>query len=87
MARIRLVDGEDLQHRRVVFAQEGLDAAGVQSLRRRGDGVEAVGLRVERRGRVQVRRREAALELGHLDDLAAVRLRQREDLLVADEAP
>ena len=83
--RVRLVDGEDLQHRRVVFAEEGLDARRGPVGRRRGDRVEAVGLRVERRGRVQVRRREPALELGHLDDLARVRLRQREDLLVADE--
>ena len=85
VTRVGLVDREDLEHCGVVFAQESLDARRCPVPGRRRDGVEAIGFRVEGRRGVQVRGREAALELGHLDHLAGVGIGQGEDLLVPDE--
>src|SRR5262245_12696745 len=85
VSRISLVDGEDQQHVLVVLLQEGSLAAVIPVARRRADGVNTAGLRVQWRGLVQKRNGKATLELRHLDHGAAVRLRQTQDIVFCDE--
>ena len=85
MAGIRLVDCQDVQHPAVVLLEIALHPPCFPIARRRADGVDAGGFRIQRRRGVQIRRRVAALKLGHLDDLAKVRVRQAQDIVGANE--
>ena len=86
MARIGLVDRQHLEHVAVVFLQQAPDPRRVPILGRRADGIETLGGGVQRRGRVHVGRRIAPLELRHFDHLAAIRIGQTQDLVIANEA-
>ena len=85
MAGIRFVDREDLQHVPVVFFQQALDPLRIPILGRGADRIHAPGSRVQRRGGVQVGGRIAPPKLRHLNHLAAIRLRQAEDVVGANE--
>src|SRR5262245_60189458 len=85
MARVRFMNREDLQHVLVVFLKQRLHAARFPIRGRWTDRVKAWRLGLERRGRIEIRERITSLHLRHFNDLAAVRLGQFEDVLLANE--
>src|SRR5438876_831592 len=86
MARIGFMNRQNLQHVPVVFLEKTLHAFFVPIRWRRTDGVEADGIGIERWRRFEIGQCIASLELGHLDYLTAVRIRQAQDIPFANES-
>ena len=84
MARDCLVYREILNRIQVVFAQEGGDLRVGPVGRQRRHRVKSFLILVERPRRAEIGQRDAALKLGHHDDLDGF-LRHRDDVLLDDE--
>lgn len=72
---ISFVDREDLKHVLVVLLEERFLAFGGPVRWRRSDRIEAFGIGVQSGRWIQISRRESALKLRHLDDIALVGVR------------
>ena len=80
----RFVDRQQMDHAVVVFAQERFGLLRGPVIGDRRDRVIGVEPLVERAGRIAIRDRHAALELGHQDDLDRI-VRHGDEVMLAHE--
>src|SRR5262249_7074295 len=85
MAWIGFVYCQDLKHVAVVFLEITSDTGGVPVRWRRTNRIVSGRFRVEWWRRVHVSRGVAAFELRHLDNLARIRVRQLQNVIVMDK--